>query len=86
MHVCAKSLQVGPTLYNSMDCSLPGCSVHGISKERIYWRGFPCPPPGSVLDPVIRLMSLTSPAFAGGFFTTDSDGSHLKMHIIIHIL
>ena len=24
-----------PTLYNPMDCSLPGSSVHGISQARI---------------------------------------------------
>ena len=71
MHVCAKSLQVGPTLHKPMDCSLPGHSVHGISKARMYWRELPCPPPGSVPDSVIKLMLLTSPAFAAGFFTTN---------------
>ena len=33
--VCAKSLQLCPTLCNSMDCSLPGSSVHGILQARI---------------------------------------------------
>ena len=27
-------LQLGPTLYNPMDCSLPGSSVHGILQAR----------------------------------------------------
>ena len=31
----AKSLQSCPTLCDSMDCSLPGSSVHGISQPRI---------------------------------------------------
>ena len=30
----AKSLQSCPTLYNPMDCSLPGFSVHGILQAR----------------------------------------------------
>ena len=28
-------LQLGPTLCNPMDCSLPGSSVHGILQARI---------------------------------------------------
>ena len=30
-------------------------------------RGLPCPPPGDLPDLGIELMSLTSPALAGGF-------------------
>ena len=30
----------------------------------------PRPPPGDLSDPAIELTSLTSPALAGGFFTT----------------
>ena len=30
----ARMLQLGPTLYNPMDCSLPGSSVHGILQAR----------------------------------------------------
>ena len=32
--VCAKSLQLCPTLCNAMDCSPPGSSVHGILQAR----------------------------------------------------
>ena len=32
----------------------------------------PCPPPGDLSDPAIELTSLTSPALAGGFFTTSA--------------
>ena len=35
MHVCAKSLQLCPTLCNPMDCSLSGSPVHGIFQARI---------------------------------------------------
>ena len=31
----AKSLQSCPTLCDLMDCSLPGCSVHGILQARV---------------------------------------------------
>ena len=33
--VCAKSLQLRPTLCDPMDCSQPGSSVHGILQARI---------------------------------------------------
>ena len=33
--VCAKLLQLFLTLYDSMDCSQPGSSVHGILQARI---------------------------------------------------
>ena len=36
-----------------------------------YWSGLPFPPPGDLLHPGIEF---TSPALAGGFFTTESQG------------
>ena len=33
-----------PTLYDSMDCSTPGSSVHGIFRKE-YWSGLPFPIP-----------------------------------------
>ena len=36
--------QLCPTLRNPMDCSLPGSSVHGISRQE-YWNGVPLPSP-----------------------------------------
>ena len=44
---CAQSC---PTLYNPMDGSPPGSSVHGILQQK-YWRGLPFPPPGDLPDP-----------------------------------
>ena len=41
----------------------------GFSKQG-YYSGLPCPPPRDLPDPGIKPMSLTSPALAGGFFTT----------------
>ena len=34
--------------------------------------GWPCPPPGDLPDPGIEPLSLTSPALAGGSFTTSA--------------
>ena len=31
----AKSCQSCPTLRDPVDCSLPGCSIHGISQARV---------------------------------------------------
>ena len=49
----AKLLQLCPTLCDPMDCSLPGSSVHGLSKQE-YWCGLPCPSPGDLPNPVIE--------------------------------
>ena len=43
----------------------------GFSKQE-YWSGLPCPPAGDLPDPGIEPASLTSPALAGGFFTTSA--------------
>ena len=43
----------------------------GFSRQE-YWSGLPCPPPGDLPDPGIEPASLTSPALAGGFFTTSA--------------
>ena len=66
----AKSPQSCPTLCSPMDRTPPGSSVHGILQARtLEWvamssRGLP--------DPGVKTVSLTSPALAGGFFTTNT--------------
>ena len=45
-------------------------SYQGSPSE--YWTGLPCPPPGALLNPGIKPLSLTSPALAGRFFTTSA--------------
>ena len=64
--VCAQSCL---TLCNTMDCSLPGSYVHGISRQE-YWSGLPFPSPGDLPDSGIEPTSLVSPALAGKFLTT----------------
>ena len=69
--VCAKSLQLCPTLCEPVDCSLLGSSVHGDSPGKntgvhchaLLWGIFPT----QGLNP-----SLMSPALAGGCLTTST--------------
>ena len=65
----AKSLQLGPTLYDPVDCSLPGSSVHGDSPDKNTGVDLPFPP---FLTQGLNLESLPSPALAGGFFTAST--------------
>ena len=46
--------QLCPTLFEPMDYSPPGSSVHGISRQE-YWSELPFPPPGDLPDPGIEL-------------------------------
>ena len=56
-------------LCDALDCILQGSSLPGILQARILeWVA--CPPPGDLPNPRIEPASLTSPASAGGFFTT----------------
>ena len=43
----------------------------GFSRQE-YWSGLLCPSPGDLPNPGIEPISLTSPALAGGFFTTSA--------------
>ena len=72
MSVCAKLLQLCLTLYNPMDCSPPGSTVHGILQARILDTGLLCPCPGDLPNPGIKPSSLMSPALASRFFATSS--------------
>ena len=69
--VHARSLQPCLTLCDTMNCSLPGSSIQGISPARML-SGLPCPPPGDLPDPGIEILSLTSPVLADGFFITSA--------------
>ena len=40
--------------------------------KQVYWGGLPCPPSEDLPDPGIESESLSSPALAGEFFTTDA--------------
>ena len=70
--MCAKLLQLCPTLCDPMDGSLPGSSVHGIFQEGILAWVLPRLSLGDLPDPGIEHMSLMSPVLAGMFFTTSA--------------
>ena len=58
-----------PTPCNPMDCKLQAALSMGLSRQE-HWSALPCPPPGDLPDSGTEPVSLTSPALAGGFFTT----------------
>ena len=64
------------TLCDHMDYNPPDFSVHGIFQARIleYKSGVPFPPPRDLPHSVIKPTSPSSPALAGGFFTTEPPG------------
>ena len=72
--VRAEWLQSCPTLCNPLDCSPSGSSIHGTLQARIVeWTVMPSSRGSS------QLRDRTSPAPAGGFFTTSTtQEAHLK--------
>ena len=64
------------TLCGPVDCSPPGSSVHGFSRQE-YWSGLPCPPPGDLSAPGTEPSSLMSPALAAGSSPLARPGSPL---------
>ena len=67
MHIhCVYALR---TLWDPMDCSPPGSSVHGIFQARILEQAA-ISTSGYLPEPGIKFTSLASPALAGKFFTT----------------
>ena len=73
----AKSLQLCQILCDPTDCSPPGSSVHGVLQARERVGGHPLLQ-GDLPDSGTEPASLTSPALAGGFFTTKPPGSLKK--------
>ena len=75
-----------PTLCDPMDCSLPGSSVWGFSRQE-YWSGLRCAPPGDLPNPGMEPLSQASPALAGGFLTIsdtwEASVSHMFKMLIL---
>ena len=71
-----------PTLYDPMDCSPPGSSVHGILQARILeWVAISFSRGSS--RPRDQTASFASPALAGGFFTLVPPEEHIAVYYII---
>ena len=70
--VCMLSHLSCLTLCDPMSCSPPRLLCPwGFSKQE-YWKGLSRPPSGDLPNSGIQLVSLLSPALAGGFFTTSA--------------
>ena len=69
--MCVLSCFSHVRLCNPMDYSLPAPLSMGFSRLE-YWSGLPCPPPGDLPNPGIKLVTLKSSALAGRFFITSA--------------
>ena len=66
------------TLCDPMDCSLPGFSIHGISRQE-YWSELPFPSPGDLPNPGIKPRS---PTLQADFLPAEPQGKP-RLHEII---
>ena len=83
--VCVCAYSVTFESFQSLDCSPPGSSVHGISQARILEQ-VAFPPPRDLPDPRIKPTSLMSPAVTGRFFTTVPPGKpKVKMVLLYYV-
>ena len=73
---CFSCVRLFATLWTAV-CQAP--LSMGFSRQA-YWRGLPCPPPGDLPNLGIEPTSLTSPALAGGFYTTSATGEAHSRH------
>ena len=82
--------QLGPTLCDPVDCSLPGSSVHGIFQARIQeWVALPFPDPGiepiSPVSPALQADSLPAkPPGEPNFYGLTRIFLHVR-RIVYHI-
>ena len=70
-----------PTLCDPVDNNLPGSTVHGILQAKIL-EPVAISSPGDLPNPGIELVSLESPALAGGFFATGATMRMLSFFLI----
>ena len=77
LFVSSWSVQLCQTLYDPMDCSPPGSSVHGNFQARIL-ELIAIAPSGDLPSPGIEPASSASPALAGGFFTSEPPGKPMR--------
>ena len=72
-HCCCLVSKSCLNVFDPVDCSPPGSSIHGISQARILNR-LPFSSPGYLPDLGFEPTSPMSPALAGGLFTTEPTG------------
>ena len=72
--MCVLSCFTHIQLYDAMDYSLPGSSVHGILHVRILERAA-IPPPGDLPDSGIKPVSRMPPEYQEGSLPLESPGN-----------
>ena len=80
--MCAKLLQSCLSLCDPMDpkVALQAPLSMGFPRQEC-WSGLPFPSPGDLPGPRVESPSLTSPALAGGFFTTSATSEgHIELY------
>ena len=78
MCVCVLVAQSCPAFCDPMDCSLPGSSAQGISRQE-YWTGLPFPSPGDLSHPG------TEPTGEGGTYFMEYELSSVRATILFII-
>ena len=71
-----------PTLSDPMDCSLPGSSVHGFSRQD-YWSGVPLPSPINELLPPKKTHSSSDSSVSSWQQTAGAWGALLQMIVML---
>ena len=76
------------TFCNSVDCYLPGSSVHGILRQE-YWSGLSFPSPGDLFNPgtepgspALQAESLPSEPLEGGFLIIGPPGKSFLLGLV----
>ena len=80
----AQSFSHSQLFCDPMDCSPPGSSSMGFSRQE-YWSWLLFPPPGDHPDPGTEPPSLVSAALAGSFFTPAPPGKPIMSMTYIHV-
>ena len=78
--MCVPSCLAVSTLCDSMDCSLPGSSIHGIPREG-YWSGLPFPSLEDLPDPDTEA---GSPALQEDSIPFEPPGKPLQNRVTIY--
>ena len=77
VYVLCSAAQLCPAVCDLLDCSPPGSSVQGISRQE-HWSGLPFPPPGDL--PHLGIEPSSSP-LVGRFFTTAPPGKPTLLYV-----
>ena len=70
-HKCTCACLITPVFVTLWTVAHQAPLSMGVSRQE-HWSGLPCPPPRGLPDPGVESAFLTSPALAGGFFTTNT--------------